>query len=102
MASGKENDNTAITATMDRAIELTEEALAQVARIAVQEIHVGLEANDHVEAAERDMRNALRQLVLAERELLARPLVPSRMGVAREPIIEVVPDPDADGARRGG
>jgi hypothetical protein len=54
------------------ALELTEEALGQVSRIAIEDIRDGLEASNHVEAAERDMRSALRQLVLAERELRSR------------------------------
>ena len=57
------------------ALEQTQEALSQVQRIAVEEIRIGLQASDHVEAAEREMRGALRQLVLAERELRARSLL---------------------------
>jgi hypothetical protein len=55
--------------TMASAIELTERALTQVAHIAIEQIHEGLETSNHIEAAERDMRSALRQLVLADREL---------------------------------
>jgi hypothetical protein len=55
-----------------RAVELTEEALAQVSRIAIEEIRSGLESSHHITSAEREMRSALRQLVLAERELRAR------------------------------
>lgn len=44
------------------------------ARIAIEQIHGGVETGSHVEAAERDMRSALRQLVLAERELQSRAL----------------------------
>ncbi len=55
--------------TMESAIELTERALTQVAHIAIEQIHEGLETSNHIEAAERDMRSALRQLVLADREL---------------------------------
>jgi hypothetical protein len=58
--------------TMARAVELTEQALSQVARIAIEQIHGGVETGTHIEAAERDMRSALRQLVLAERELQSR------------------------------
>jgi hypothetical protein len=61
-----------VHATMARALELTEQALGQVARIAIEQIHGGVETGNHIEAAERDMRSALRQLVLAERELQSR------------------------------
>ncbi len=71
MTVGKRSSQNMI-GTMARALELTEEALGQIARIAVEEIHSGLETSNHVEAAERDMRSALRQLVLAERELRAK------------------------------
>jgi hypothetical protein len=69
--SSKRGDQS-VLATMTRAIELTEQALGQVARIAIEQIHGGVETGNHVEAAERDMRSALRQLVLAERELQSR------------------------------
>jgi hypothetical protein len=52
-----------------RALELTQEALSQVSRMAIEEIRDGVEASNHVAAAERDMRSALRQLALAEREM---------------------------------
>ena len=55
------------------ALEHAEEALSAVTRTAIEQIRGGLEASNHVEAAERDMRSALRQLVLAERELRAKP-----------------------------
>jgi hypothetical protein len=70
MSSRHGNQN--VIATMARAIDLTEQALGQVARIAIEQIHGGVETGNHVEAAERDMRSALRQLVLAERELKFR------------------------------
>jgi len=73
MAVDKQRAHSTAT-TVARAIELTDEALGQVARIAVEGIRCGLEASSHVEAAERDLRSALRQLVLAERELAAREL----------------------------
>jgi hypothetical protein len=63
------------------ALEVTQEALAQVQQIAIEEIRYGLEASDHVQAAERDMRSALRQLVLAERQLGSRSL--SRASLSR-------------------
>jgi hypothetical protein len=53
---------------MERALGLAEEALEQIARIAVEQIRRGVESSNHVEAAERDLRSALRQLVLAKRE----------------------------------
>ncbi|MGO9489552.1 MAG: hypothetical protein ACLQBB_11050 [Solirubrobacteraceae bacterium] len=83
---------------MTRAIEVTEDALGQVARIAVEEIHCGLEASSHIEAAERDMRSALRQLVLAERELRSRSgFAPGleELEERKESIGEVVPGPGA-------
>jgi hypothetical protein len=87
--------------TIARAIELTEDALEQVARIAVEGIHGGLDASSHVEAGERDMRNALRQLVLAERELHSR----SELGADLEDrpgrIADVVPGPGSEAVRRG-
>ena len=73
MAAGKQKAHSTAT-TVARAIELSDEALGQVARIAVEGIRCGLEASSHVEAAERDLRSALRQLVLAERELAEREL----------------------------
>ena len=76
--------------TMTQATELTEQALAQVARIAVEQIHSGLEASTHVEAAERDMRSALRQLVMAERELRDRPFLRIGSGSAHAPV-SVIP-----------
>ena len=97
VAIGKPNDHS-ILATTARAIELTEEALGQVARIAVEGMHHGLEASAHVEAAERDMRSGLRQLIRAERELRSRPgLAPGR-DARPEGIAEVVPGPGADAA----
>jgi hypothetical protein len=73
MTAGKQKAHSTAT-TVARAIELSDEALGQVARIAVEGIRCGLEASSHVEAAERDLRSALRQLVLAERELAEREL----------------------------
>lgn len=71
MTAGKRSDRN-IAAVMARALELTEQALSEVARIAIEEIHSGLESSSHVQAAERDMRNALRQLVMAERDLRSK------------------------------
>ena len=54
------------------AAEQTQEALAEVQRIATEQIRSGLEVSDHVAATERELRSALRQLVLAEREQRSR------------------------------
>ena len=90
-----------ISITMARAIQLTEDALEEVARIAVEEIHCGLEASSHVEAGERDMRSALRQLVLAERELRSRSELGPDLGDRHAAIADVVPGPGSDAVRRG-
>jgi prophage DNA circulation protein len=71
MTASKRSDRN-IATVMARALELTEQALSEVARIAIEEIHSGLESSNHVQAAERDMRNALRQLVMAERDLRSK------------------------------
>jgi hypothetical protein len=60
---------------MDRALQLAEDTLEQVTRIAVEQLRRGAESNSHVEAAERDARSTLRQLVLAQREWNTRPTV---------------------------
>jgi outer membrane protein TolC len=73
-----------VAESMERALGLAEEALEQIARIAVEQIRRGIESSNHVEAAERDLRSALRQLVLAQREWRAAP-------VAARPVT----DPDA-------
>jgi hypothetical protein len=65
---------------IERALQLTEEALEQVTRIAVEQIRKGVESSNNVEAAERDMRNALRQLVLAQRESVGRGVPRVRLG----------------------
>jgi hypothetical protein len=87
--------------TLALALECTEDALAQVARIAIEEIHSSLETSSHVQAAERDMRSALRQLVLAERELRSRAGVRPRLDEPSEGVARVVPGPGSDGARSG-
>lgn len=69
----------AVAERLSLALEQTQEALGQIQRIAVEEIRIGLRASDHVEAAERDMRDALRQLVIAERELRSHPLPPASL-----------------------
>jgi hypothetical protein len=100
MAAGKQTDHS-IVATLARAIELSDEALAQVGRITVEAIRRGLPASSHVEAAERDMRSALRQLVLAERELRSGPGLGARVDEGSERIAEVLPGPGTDGVRGG-
>jgi hypothetical protein len=67
------------------ALQDTQQALAQVPQIAIEEIRDGLEAGDHVQAAERDMRSALRQLVLAEREPRRQTL--PRVNLSARPIV---------------
>ncbi len=52
---------------MERALELAEDTLEQISRIAVEQIRKGVESS-HIAAAEREMRSTLRQLVLAQRE----------------------------------
>src|SRR5262249_52099429 len=99
MAVGKQSDHT-IIATLARAIELSDEALGQIARITVEGIRRGLQANGHVEAAEGDMRGGLRQLVLAERELRSRHGVGPSPDERSEPIARAVPGQGGDGARR--
>ena len=98
MAAGKQSDHS-IVATLARAIELSDEALAQVARVTVEGIRFRLPASSHIEAAERDMRSALRQLVLAERELRSRPGFGPRSEGQPERIAEVLPGPGPDGVR---
>jgi hypothetical protein len=87
--------------TLSRAIECTEEALAQVARIAIEEIHNSLETSSHIQAAEREMRSALRQLVLAQRELRSSARVRPGREEPSETVARVVPGPGSDGARSG-
>jgi hypothetical protein len=62
-----------IAELMERALGLAEETLEHIARIAVEQIRRGVESSNHVEAAERDLRSALRQLVLARREWESAP-----------------------------
>ena len=54
--------------SLEKAIELTENALSEVNHVAMEQIRRGAEISAHIEATERDLRDALRQLVLAERE----------------------------------
>jgi outer membrane protein TolC len=71
MATGDTQD-AQLAEIMERALQFAEDALEQITRIAVEEIRRGVESSNHVEAAERDMRSALRQLVLAQREWRAK------------------------------
>jgi hypothetical protein len=99
MNAGKRGDQN-ISGAIVRAIELTEEALAEVTQIAIEEIRDGLEASNHVDAAERDMRSALRQLVLAERELRSKSAPRLRSDEREETVAEVVPGPGSRAQRR--
>jgi hypothetical protein len=100
MSVGKRNDQS-IIATVARAIDLSEEALGQVARIAVEGIRSGLEVSSHVEAAEREMRSALRQLVLAERELHSGLGLGAHLDEPRDGFADVAPGSGADALHRG-
>jgi hypothetical protein len=51
-----------------KAIELTENALAELNHLATAQMRSGAEISSHVEAAERALRDSLHQLVAAERE----------------------------------
>ena len=95
MTAGKRSDRN-ILAAMARALELTEQALTEVARIAIEEIHSGVESSNHVQAAERDMRSALRQLVMAERELRSKPGMRTNVHERPEAIADGVPGPGSD------
>lgn len=54
--------------SFQKAIEMTESALSEVDHLAIEQVRRVAEVSSHIEAAERDLRSALRQLVLAERE----------------------------------
>ena len=53
---------------LEVALRTTEEALSQVTRLAIQRIRRGADTPPHLEAAERDLRRALRQLATLTRE----------------------------------
>jgi hypothetical protein len=53
---------------LNRALEATEAALAEVTKLAIQRIRRGVDTPPHLEAAERELRNALRQLASLSRE----------------------------------
>jgi hypothetical protein len=101
MAAGKRS-NRDISAIIARALELTEEALSEVARIAIEEIHSGLESSNHVQAAERDMRSALRQLVMAERDLRSKSGGLAGRDIRSEGPGEIAPGPASDGLHTNG
>jgi hypothetical protein len=100
MSVGKRNDQS-IIATVARAIDLSEEALGQVARITIEGIRSGLEVSSHVEAAEREMRSALRQLVLAERELRSGSGFGAHLDEPHDGVPDWAPGADADALHRG-
>jgi hypothetical protein len=54
--------------SFQKANEMTENALSEVNRLAMEQIRRGAEISSHIEAAERDLRGVLRQLVLSERD----------------------------------
>lgn len=93
--------NQSMISTLTRAIELTEDALEQIARMAVEGIHGGLDAGSHVEAGERHMRSALRQLGLAERELCSQLELPTDLGARPGPIANVVSGPGSQTSASG-
>jgi hypothetical protein len=80
MTTTGEPSDPRVVEAMERALQLAEDALEQITRIAVEQIRKGVESSNHVEAAERDMRSALRQLVLAQREWEAKSPPPVRLG----------------------
>jgi hypothetical protein len=54
--------------SLNEALRSTEEALSRVTTLAIQRIRSGAENSPHLEAAERELRNALRQLAALRRE----------------------------------
>ncbi len=57
----------AAVSAIDLALASTEAALAQLTTVVVENIRLGGDVSPQIEAAERDLRNALRQLSLAKR-----------------------------------
>jgi hypothetical protein len=57
----------AIGSPIDLALQSTEAALVQLTKVVMDNIRSGGEASPHVEAAERDLRSALRQLAQVKR-----------------------------------
>jgi hypothetical protein len=76
-----------VIGTIAQARALAEEALALLARVALDEIHQGLEASSHLEAAEHDLRGAVRETVLAERDLRYK----LRPEAEPDEVVEVLP-----------
>ena len=88
MSLGESGDGH-VAEIMERALGLAEEALEQIARIAVEQSRRGVESSNHVEAAERDLRSALRQLVLAQREWRAASRASAPLGEPAEGVAQV-------------
>jgi hypothetical protein len=88
MTTGEPSDPH-VAEIMERALQLTEDALEQITRIAVEQIRKGVESSTHIEAAERDMRSALRQLVLAQRERHTKSAPRVRLGEHVDVIVDV-------------
>jgi hypothetical protein len=53
---------------LDLSLRATETALGELSKVVMDDICAGGEVSPHVEAAERYLRNALKQLGLARRE----------------------------------
>lgn len=60
----------AAVSAIDLALRSTEAALGQLTTVVVESIRLGGDISPQVEAAERDLRSALRQLSLAKRHAL--------------------------------
>lgn len=88
MTTGEPTDSR-VAEIIERALQLAEDALEQITRIAVEQIRRGVESSNHIEAAERDMRSALRQLVLAQREWHQKPAPRVRLGEHVDVIADV-------------
>jgi hypothetical protein len=83
---------------LEQALGLAEETLEQIARVAVEQIRRGAETSNHVEAAERDLRSALRQLVLAQREWRAASVASASVGEPGEGSVRVTANSSQTGA----
>jgi hypothetical protein len=90
MMSLGDSGDAQVAEIMERALGLAEEALEQIARIAVEQIRRGVESSNHVEAAERDLRSGLRQLVLAQREWQAASRASAPLGEPAEGVARVI------------
>jgi hypothetical protein len=78
--------------SFEKAIEMTEGALSEVNRLAMEQIRRGVDISSNIEAAERDLRDALRQLVLAER------VSATGQPAYDEPVRYLVTDPERNAA----